>query len=1000
MESEKLNLALDSILSTWQQGRRVLVVLGAGASVSAGIPDMTAVFKSLKTAVEELNGKFVSGEGYPEDSRSNAEKPKIGRGLTELCERLDALTAKNAPRSVAAMTLGTLQRSHLHVGEQGGQRWFHQELSEIWTAFSKRFVDGGVSANSDGNTGADEVEKNLLIEARKRIAAHSLAPRIKQSQIRPNLPLKRDGPLRSRDPTPLHNCVAGWALQDWADLVSLNFDGLTRTALDRCSDPSKVVPVVLTEPKALQNYFLGNPIRPNDAKRVVPVIKVWGDVFHAVCTSQQCPEFGNRIPIYEVDASRYPEGCPSCHASRQLQIFFTGYEEKERTTDELMRGLLKYVAPRIGCIVTIGFSGLWDQTLVNFLATVCKDLNWENKHPGQLGQRKHASWICIDPDEIPPLLQDLAAHGITPTHIPTTGDEFASLFDLHEFQIPPVVPQNFERYGRHPGSLEDGKWHEPVNNMAEKQEYIFPQAYECFADQDYLRDFKYLRQLGIKTKIALARSNREGKKENEEDHNRKKHSWGTTTLSALWFRKLAKGQLRPEEMERIATVVVFAAMHHDVGHLPFTHLAEEIFQEVHWSLEDWADAFRHDEPVLGNCIDLFREQIDKSTATAARLIQCQPDEFRNWVEGAIQGRSGYPWIDAILNSPLDVDKLDYVFRDCDFLGQGIHVSTKENRFNWVQNLFSHTRVLPSGLVALTGEGGEQARDFLEERRWLYKHQYYQSGYRALERLAGAVTLQWLLHQVSDTIVSSSWYFDVHTKLKHVVNDTSAKKGAVARTLLWTELLTVERDSNFTRKGEPGLLLHLTDALTHPLNRGVPANDRVIGWAKRCFEIFNAAFDGKQEQSDLTLLQFLTQTAGMTCSEAVYVSFDDLKKVREIVRQLETLRPYRALFDIAVMPRMLSYPSRRRLKWGGATILGECFAVAHRDPDRWGTSASQWIPMSESAFGERDKARWAKIMVISPEANDPEVAHALDRFRTLCRSTNIRISDVDPDEAVR
>jgi hypothetical protein len=616
-----------------------------------------------------------------------------------------------------------------------------------------------------------------------------------------------------------------------------------------------------------------------------------------------------------------------------------------------------------------------------------------------LKQSCHASWICIDPAKTPPLLQDLAAHGITPTHLAMTGDEFSKLFDLSEVTTTEPELHTLERYCRHPGCLEDGKWHEEVKRKADNQDYIFPQTYECFVNQDYLRDFKYLRQLGIKTRIALMRSNVDGHNVDDSKHNRQMHSWGATTLSALWFRILANQELPREDMERMATVVIFAAMHHDIGHLPFTHLAEEIFQEVHWSLEDWANAFRHDEPVLGNCIELFQSQIAKTTRQAAEALKCDPEHFRNWVEGAIQGRSGFPWIDAILNSPLDVDKLDYVFRDCDFLRQGIHISTNEERFKWVDNLFRHTRVLPSGLVALSGEAGEQARDFFEERIWLYKHQYYQSGFRALERLAASVTLQWLLQRVPEFIVSTSWYANVESQLKTIVRDTSAKKGAIARELLWKELLKVENDKNFQRKGEPGLLLHLTDELTRSPQRGIPPNDHLIAWAKRCHRIFEDAFNVKQEQSHLTLLQYLTQTSEMTCSENIYVSFTDLKKVREIVRELETLRPLRALFDIAVIPRMLSYPSRRRLKWGDETILGECFAVAHRDPDRWGTSSSHWIPLSESAFGERDKIRWAKLMVISPEANDPEVPHALDRFRTLCHRSEIRIFDVDPDETV-
>ena len=77
-------------------------------------------------------------------------------------------------------------------------------------------------------------------------------------------------------------------------------------------------------------------------------------------------------------------------------------------------------------------------------------------------------------------------------------------------------------------------------------------------------------------------------------------------------------------------------------------------------------------------------------------------------------------------------------------------------------------------------------------------------------------------------------------------------------------------------------------------------------------------------------------------------------------------------------------------------MEECFVVSHRDPDRWGNSTGRWIPLSESAFAERDRNRWAKIMVVSPESNDPDVQHMLDRFRNMCREQDISSRDVDPD----
>jgi hypothetical protein len=993
---DSIALAVDSILRTWQQGRRVLAVLGAGASVAAEIPKMTTVFQYLAEAVKSLSANCAADLDRLE--LRDEERREVSRSLDELGGWLHALANENAPRSVAAMALGTLQKAHLRTATQEGYKWFYGKLSEIWSDFSAKFVSGEVKSGGGRSPQGLPSSTAALTEILQRISKDPCAYSIKKHHILPKEPRFFGGPLPDRSPSNLHYCVASWTLQGWCDLISLNFDGLTKRALEHAPETAQIAPVVLTEPEAVKNFFLGHPPDSGSAKRVVPIVKVWGDVFHAVCTNQQCPECGVRIPIYELGKSASDKKCSSCLGARHLQIFFTGYEEKEKRTDELMRELLKFVAPRVGCILTVGFSGLWDQALVKFLATVCDDLNREIKSLDDGHKPKRTAWICVDPDEDPPLLQDLAAHGITPTHVCLTGEEFASLFDLRNIPVedPTLGPIELSDCVR---PLPDGKW----ETMLPKWQGVFPKAYDFFLTKDtYLSQFKYLRQLGIKTQIAMGHG-RSGREKDEAAHNRRQHSWGATTLAAIWFRELARGRLQGRELERMATAILFATIHHDIGHLPFTHLAEEIFQEVHWSLDDWGDAFRHDEPVLGNCIDSFRDQICESAEHAAQLVGTSPHEFQIWVEGVIQGRSGFPWIDAILNSPLDVDKLDYVFRDCDFLDQEIHITTStEQRHKWIKNLFKHTRVLPSGLVALEGEAGGQARDFLEERRWLYKHQYFQPGYRALERLAGAVTLQWLLHWVPNEIAGSEWQVDVLGRFKFAVADTSAKKGLIARELLWDKLCQVEADAKATQKGEPGLLLKLVADLTKRPPRGLPPSDRVMAWASRCEAIFKAVFEKDwrvEGPGHFTLLQFLVQHTGVTCSESFYVSFDDLPKVREIVRELETLRPFRALFDIAVMPRMLSYPARRRLRWHGETVLGECFAVAHKDPDRWEMPTARWIPMSESAFAERDKARWARIMVVSPESNDPEVSHAVDRFRTICRQKSIAVKDVDPDETM-
>ena len=953
------------LMNTWKQGRRVLVVLGAGASAAAGIPRMPEVFSALQRAIDDQLRDLK--ENSPRKVSQVEETVLLSR-IDELREWLVSLSRGGAPRSIAAMALGMMQRAH----ESASQGLLPDLLHRAWMSFSNDFI-----ANV----------------------------------------------ARKTQPTKAHRLVAKWALKGGADIISVNFDGLTHRALQKLLDETSTngSAVVLSEPREISKYFLGDHTAGTFPGTLLPVIKIWGDVFHAVCTNTQCPQSGIRAPIFRLwDESKEREfqgaPCPDCRSPRQLQIFFAGYEEKEKSALASMSELLKFVAPRVGCIVTIGFSGLWDHALVTFLATVCADLDkervWRSKlvkaqDRGDVANQQSSFWINVDWDSRPPLLQDLASFGIAPVHLHMAAEDFADKApDFLEF-----AGGETELF-KSTGFLEEGKWDSVV-----REKKCCPMAYKILVEEattthpSYLADFELLRQLGLKTRIASATSRSTDLEKKEANHNRRRHSFGAAHLAMLWFRKLVERgdiTLSKGNIERFATVALFSAVHHDIGHLPFTHLAEDILSEVHWNIDDWSSEFHHDVAVLANCYDGFRERMFKVTESAAKIIKARPGEFRIWVECAIQARSGCNWVDAILNSPLDTDKLDYVLRDCDYLRQGIHVpiETTEESYRWLDIVFSNTRLLPSGLLALEGTAGEYARDFLEERRWLYKHQYHQAGFRALERLAGAVILHWLLSKVPESIIRGDQYQSFTSDFGVSIGDTSALKGRVARQLLWKGLKGMDlrgilssADISNPNRGEPELLMEIcADLCVAPKSQtGLPSHPGLQAWARRCLQIFenvfhhwhSARFEGG------TLLQHLTMQAGLTCSETVYVPVNNLREVRELIRQLETLHPFRALFDVAVEPRMLSYPERRRLHFGSSDVIGECFAVSHRDPDRWGIPTANWIPLAETAFAERDRKRWSKIMVISAEPNDPLVPHALDRFTHLCGQEGIIVREVDP-----
>jgi hypothetical protein len=964
--SKTVAVANDILSRTWRDGKRVLVVLGAGASKSAKVPLMTDVFKTLQADTVALKTRW---ENAPSAERLNPGPAK--ERLADLITWLTALAAGTAPRSIAAMALGTLQHAHEHVYSSSDQtRDYYLKLSDLWAKFSKDFIE------------------------------HSLQG-------------PKGEPIYAKMPTPLHQRVAEWVLKGHAHVVSLNFDGLTQKAVESSLQKGKMDrPVIINEPSEVAGFFLGSH---SSETRLVPIVKVWGDVFHAICIDHQCSQRGKRVPIFEMAKSTSKGAdriaCPVCGARRQLQIFFTGYEEKERSTEALMAELVRFVAAKIGCILTVGFSGLWDAPVVRFLEAIAADAQHELKRRPQLASgTSHTEildercWISVDLDPHPPLLQELATHNIAVLALTMTADEFAA-------RTPPLVVEGAraEAIEEHRGSgrfKNEIMWHALVEQGQVNPPAAFRALDEC--QGDYLKSLQLLRQLGVKTKISRSVSGRkyDTAGNEEKDHNRRLHSFGAAHLALAWFRKLQNDvSLSQQERERLASVAIYAAVNHDIGHLPFTHLAEEVLAEVHWNLDDWAGPFHHDEPVLANAVPHLRSEIFDITdlgagelRKTAGLEDCSGEVFRGWIEATIQGRSGHPWVDAIVNSPLDVDKLDYVFRDCRFLGQGIHLPVENNdlRLQWMRDLFEHSRVLPSGLLALEGIAGEHARDFLEERRWLYKNQYLKPAFRAFERLAGAIILQWLLANVPKALCENAY------SLNNPIGDPSAEKGRKARELLWTELLKLNQKLDEDGKGEPDLLLELTRQLEEvPSERhqGLVSGARLREWAGQCRMVFESMLGFpeavRSHGRKPTLEESLSRHA--TISECLYVGHRSLREVRARIRVLETERMCRALFDVAAFPRMLSYPKRHRFNLGHQEPVTECFAVADYDPDRWGRNTARWIPLSASAFAEDDKERCARIMAVSPFAEDPAVNQALDRLRNMLRGANIDFSEVDPDE---
>ncbi|MDC0556273.1 HD domain-containing protein [Candidatus Poseidoniaceae archaeon] len=136
-------------------------------------------------------------------------------------------------------------------------------------------------------------------------------------------------------------------------------------------------------------------------------------------------------------------------------------------------------------------------------------------------------------------------------------------------------------------------------------------------------------------------------------HNRFSHSLGAYHLARVLCDHLSDSQpgiISPEDSE----LVSIAALLHDIGHPPFSHLLEtdKVFANFH-SHEDWGRMMLESEDTeIGIAI---REILGEERTGRLFALYSGLSEFG--------GKPISPFLKEIVSSQLDVDRMDYMIRD-------------------------------------------------------------------------------------------------------------------------------------------------------------------------------------------------------------------------------------------------------------------------------------------------------------------------------------------------
>jgi HD superfamily phosphohydrolase len=233
---------------------------------------------------------------------------------------------------------------------------------------------------------------------------------------------------------------------------------------------------------------------------------------------------------------------------------------------------------------------------------------------------------------------------------------------------------------------------DPVHGFIEVEDWALR-----LVDAPVVQRLRYIKQLGFSYLVYPG-----------ANHTRFEHSLGTMFLAGLLARELAL----PESDRRLITA---AAVLHDIGHGPFSHSIEPLMKEV-----------------SGAGHNRIRELLtDPDIDAGLAAADVEPGDVATLMEGK------HP-LSGILESDLDVDRMDYLLRDAHYTG--VPYGTVD-----AHRLIRHI-ILDENRILL-GENGVNAAESLLIARTLMRPAVY---FHHVSRIAETMFLRAVLAHLQAT----------------------------------------------------------------------------------------------------------------------------------------------------------------------------------------------------------------------------------------------------------
>ena len=193
-------------------------------------------------------------------------------------------------------------------------------------------------------------------------------------------------------------------------------------------------------------------------------------------------------------------------------------------------------------------------------------------------------------------------------------------------------------------------------------------------------------------------------------HTRFEHSLGVYRLALLLLKQLAHDRrfaevIGPAEAE----LLIVTALLHDLGHWPFCHPIEDIRLPSVPSHELFANSFI----LEGELADVLRHDWGLNPRDVVTLLSEKPRQ------------TSWRILASVLSGPIDIDKMDYLFRD------SLHAGVPYGRNFDQQRLIGSLCLNEAGSgLAITDKGKTAAEMLLFARYVMFSEVYWHHGVRS------------------------------------------------------------------------------------------------------------------------------------------------------------------------------------------------------------------------------------------------------------------------------